>query len=95
MCYVEFYVNDDFDERCWKIIQLIDSGTVFINDKPNLRYVHAMQPAIAVFSESEYVATFAFGKPDVSLINDHEIMVVFWATKSCITHIRWARIELG
>lgn len=39
-------------------------------------------------------ATFAFGKSDASLINDKEIMVVFWATKSCITHIRWAKIKL-
>ena len=40
------------------------------------------------------LATFAFGKSDARLINGKEIMIVFWATKSCITHIRWARIEL-
>ena len=42
----------------------------------------------------ESLATFAFGKPDVDLINDHEVITAFWATLSCITHIRWCKITI-
>jgi len=40
------------------------------------------------------LATFAFGKSDAALINDNQIMVVYWATKACITHIRWCKIGI-
>ena len=40
----------------------------------------------------EDVASFAFGKPDACVINDREILVVFWATQACVTHTRWAKV---
>lgn len=40
------------------------------------------------------LATFAFGKADIDLIDDRTALIVFWATKSCITHTRWCTINI-
>jgi hypothetical protein len=55
---------------------------------------HSLRGTVEGTTFLDDYATFAFGKSDASLINDKEIMVVFWATKSCITHIRWAKIKI-
>jgi hypothetical protein len=39
------------------------------------------------------LATFAFGKSDIDLIDEHTALVAFWATQSCITHVRWCKIH--
>jgi len=41
----------------------------------------------------EDLVTFAFGKSDMDLLNDHEAIIVFWATKSCTTQICWAKVK--
>ena len=40
------------------------------------------------------LATFAFGKADAHLINESEVIIAFWATRSCITHVRWCKLKI-
>jgi len=43
----------------------------------------------------ENLATFAFGRPDAHLINESEMIIVFWATQNMITHVRWCKLALS
>ena len=40
------------------------------------------------------MATFAFGKPNAERLHDGNILVSFWCTHKCVTHIRWAQIHV-
>ena len=41
------------------------------------------------------MSTFAFGYPGGILTNDGTVLMSYWATQSCVTHIRWARLQVG
>ena len=43
------------------MITTSDSGVIFKNDHPELKYIHAMQPAVRALSETEYIALYRHG----------------------------------
>lgn len=40
------------------------------------------------------MAAYSFGKPNAERLIDGDILVSFWCTQRCVTHIRWARIRV-
>jgi hypothetical protein len=42
----------------------------------------------------ENLASFAFGCPEVRMIDDKTVIAVFWATENLITHVRWCKLAL-
>ncbi len=44
--------------------------------------------------ELESMMGYAFGMPHAILLENGEILVCYWCTSGCITHIRWCRIEV-
>ena len=40
------------------------------------------------------MATYAFGKPQVIKTTEGSILVSFWCTQACVTHIRWSRLTV-
>jgi hypothetical protein len=45
-------------------------------------------------TELQSMMGYAFGMPHAFLLEDGNIMVSYWCTEECITHIRWCRIRL-
>jgi fructoselysine-6-P-deglycase FrlB-like protein len=40
------------------------------------------------------MATFAFGYPWAQQVAADEVLVTFWCTASCVTHIQWRRLYI-
>lgn len=40
------------------------------------------------------MSTFGFGKPDAQKLTNGDILVSFWCTQACVTHIRWCRLRV-
>jgi hypothetical protein len=40
------------------------------------------------------MATFGFGKPDAHKLTNGDILISFWCTQACVTHIRWCRLRV-
>jgi len=45
-------------------------------------------------SELQSMMGYAFGMPQALLLQDGDIMVSYWCTEGCITHIQWCRVAL-
>ena len=43
------------------MITINDSGVIFKNDQPELKYIHAIQPGIRALSETDYIAVYRHG----------------------------------
>jgi len=39
------------------------------------------------------MTTFAFGRPEATILPDGDILACFWCTGACITHVRWCRLH--
>jgi hypothetical protein len=44
--------------------------------------------------ELDSMMGYAFGMPHALLLEDGDIMVSYWCTEECITHIQWCRFSL-
>ena len=42
----------------------------------------------------EELASFAFGKPDIACFGDGRVLVAFWATRACVTHVRFSTLRV-
>lgn len=40
------------------------------------------------------MSTFGFGKPDTQKLTNGDILVSFWCTQACVTHVRWCRLRV-
>ena len=45
--------------------------------------------------ELQQHVTIAFGKPEAQLLDDGDVLVSFWCTQACVTHIRWCRLSVS
>jgi hypothetical protein len=45
-------------------------------------------------SELQSMMGYAFGMPQALLLDDGSVMVSYWCTEGCITHIQWCRVGL-
>ena len=55
------------------------------------------QEFLGVSHKPSYPAShdnIAFGKPDTAVLPSGEVIVSWWCTQACVTHIRFARLQV-
>jgi len=94
---VAAYSRRDCMDPGIKVVLSEDGGRTWDLDNPVVVWDAVGQEYLGVAHKPSYPAShdnIAFGKPNAARLPDGQVIVSWWCTQACVTHTRFARLEV-
>jgi len=95
--WVAAYSRRERDRPGIAVVLSQDSGTTWNIRDQILVWDAVGQEFLGTQHRPDYPAShdnIAFGKPDVAVLSEREVLVSWWCTQKCVTQIRFAKLEV-